>query len=217
MIPKMWYITKNNSKHSLQRQKAAGGQWSLSAVGQCCNFPTCHPDISAQEDKQCTMHPPWGGERGEGYISASSLKTGCSFFSASWKTIEGQEATKIHWARMLFTVAEKDFSWYLYYFMGVKPHSVQIRSSKAQVLHTITKVGAIKPDGSMLLKDFMGTYFTYHLSKWTLCVQAWRKQPRPAHILTQRIVRGSLYIYIYMYIFFSSAHFLSMSSLRLAC
>lgn len=52
------------------------------------------------------------GHRARGSdISASTLKTGLSFFCAGWKTIEGQGATKIHRSRMVFlSVAEKDLS-----------------------------------------------------------------------------------------------------------
>lgn len=56
----------------------------------------------------------------------------------------------------------------------------------------------------MVLKNFMGAYFAYHLSK---CLKAWRTQPRPAH--TQRTVRGSLYN------FFSLAEFTEGSMLEI--
>lgn len=118
-------------------------------------------------------------------------------FSACWKTIEGQGATKIHLARIVFfSVAKKDLSSYLYCFMGVKPHSVQIRSPKPQVLHIITQVEAVNPDGSMPFKNFMVSYFTDHPSKWPSCAQAHRKQPRPVHPLMQEIVKGSTCVFL---------------------
>lgn len=81
-------------------------------------------------------------------------------FSACWRTTEGQRATKIHLAQMvLLRVAKKDLSWYLYCFMGVKSHSVQIRYSKPRGMHIITKADAVNPDGCTLLKRFYGCLF----------------------------------------------------------
>lgn len=141
------------------------------------------------------------GHRAQGTTYHPCTLRQAEAFFCLLKTTEVQMPTKIHLAWVVFlSVTEKDLSWYMYCFMGVKPHSVQIRCSKPQGLHIITKVDAVNPNGCTLSKHFMVAYFTDHLSEWTsltcCCAQSYRQHSqatRLAHFLEQEIVKR-LYI-----------------------
>lgn len=139
------------------------------------------------------------GPRAPGSDVSAGARRQAGHFSVCRETTEGQRATKIRLARKVFLrVAEKNWSWYLYCFMGVEPHSVQIRRSKpAQGLHIITEVDAVNPDGCTLLNAFYGCLF-HRSSVWMNILNppprsAPQKTVFQVTRLEQEIVGGSTY------------------------